>query len=242
MPPQEFYIPFTSGVAELVGVDGSSALVDVPTTTPEDARARCVLFAHGAGAPKDSAFMAAMARRLCEAGALVVRFDYPYMERARREGKRRPPDRAPKLLAAQREVLRAARAEFGVEDACWFLAGKSMGARMSTLLLAEEPQLDVAGAILLGYPLHPAKKPEKLRSDHFDRLVAPCLFVSGTRDPLCDLELFERERVSIAGPHELLVVEGGDHDLAVLKRSGSTHDDVLDEVASVATRWMESIR
>ncbi|QDU86372.1 Alpha/beta hydrolase family protein [Planctomycetes bacterium Pla163] len=238
MPPQELHIPFTPEVAELVGIDGTSALVDgaLGTGGPR------VLFAHGAGAPKDSAFMAGMARRWSEAGALVVRFDYPYMERARREGRRRPPDRAPKLVAAHRDVLRAVRERCDAADARWFLAGKSMGARMSTLLLSEDADLDVAGAVLLGYPLHPAKKPESLRSEHFDRLVTPTLFVSGTRDPLCDLDLFERERTSIAGPHELFVVDGGDHDLAVPKRSGRTHDDVLDEVARESLRFMEPVR
>ncbi|MFY7696866.1 MAG: alpha/beta family hydrolase, partial [Cyanobium sp.] len=45
---------------------------------PADAPATLVL-AHGAGAPMDSPFMAAMAIGLAERGWRVLRFEFPYM-------------------------------------------------------------------------------------------------------------------------------------------------------------------
>jgi len=232
--PDELHIALTPPVAESVGVDALGALLDAPRGKALGS----VLLAHGAGASKEAAFLATFARGWADAGLRVLRFDFPYMERARREGKRRPPDRMPKLLASLREVRAFVRRE--IDDGPWFLAGKSMGSRAATLAAAGEDgaPLDTPGLVLLGYPLHPPKKPEKLRSDHFDRLDAPSLFVSGTRDPLCDLELLERERAKIPGESTLFVVDGGDHDLAVPKRSGRTHDEVLAETIERSAAWM----
>ncbi len=59
---------------------------------PEDA-AVTILLAHGAGAPMDSASMAATAKALAAAGFRVARFEFAYMA-ARRYGHRKPPPRA----------------------------------------------------------------------------------------------------------------------------------------------------
>lgn len=232
--PDELHIPLTPDTADAVGVETLAALVDGP---PGRARGN-VLLAHGAGAPKDSPFLATFARGWAALGLRVVRFDFPYMERARREGRRRPPDRMPKLLASLREVRAFVGAE--IDGGPWFLAGKSMGSRAATLAAAGEDgdPLVTPGLVLLGYPLHPPRKPEKLRSAHFERLDAPTLFVSGTRDPLCDLALLERERTDVPGDSTLHVVEGGDHDLAVPKRSGRTHEEVLTACIEVSATWM----
>ena len=64
------------------------------------------VLAHGAGAGMDSDFMQFMAEALAERGLRVGRFNFPYMERAITEGKRRPPDAMKKLLVAWEEVIR----------------------------------------------------------------------------------------------------------------------------------------
>lgn len=233
---QEFHIPLTPDLAAATGVDGVGAVYDGPQGT---ARGQ-VLLAHGAGVAKEAPFLVHVAERWSAAGFGVLRFDFPYMERARREGKRRPPDRMPRTIAALRQAHAFARRE--IDAGPWFCAGKSMGARAATLAAAGEEGevLDTPGLVLLGYPLHPPKKPEKLRSEHFDRLHAPTLFVSGTRDPLCDLELLERERRAIPGDTELFVVDDGDHSLEVRKKSGRTNDEVLDVCIEHTSRWMEA--
>ena len=71
-------------------------LVDGP-----DGAAVTVVLAHGAGAPMDSPFMTAMAGRLAARGHRVLRFEFPYMAARRLDGRRRPPDRQPALLAAE---------------------------------------------------------------------------------------------------------------------------------------------
>jgi len=96
-------------------------LIDGPADAPAT-----LLFAHGAGAPMDSPFMAAIAGGLAAKGWRVVRFEFSYMARMRETGRRQGPDRLPLLQEAFREQVR-------VERGCWpqrplFIGGKSLGA------------------------------------------------------------------------------------------------------------------
>ena len=70
------------------------------------------LLAHGAGAGKDSEWMVNMAKALNHAGLKTTTFDFPYMQKRALDGKRRPPDRMPKLLDAYRaEVMQNRKAK-----------------------------------------------------------------------------------------------------------------------------------
>jgi predicted alpha/beta-hydrolase family hydrolase len=66
----------------------------------------------------------------------------------------------------------------------------------------------------------------KMRDEVLRKLQTPILFVQGTRDPLCPLDLLESVRKEMQAPNELHVVEGGDHSSRVLKRSGQSQEDV----------------
>ena len=118
-----------------------------------------------------------------------------------------------------------------------------MGGRMCSMVVgAEDEPLPALGLLLLGYPLHPAGHPEKVRDEHFPRLRVPCLFVSGTRDALAGrVELPDAAR-AIKGRVQFRWLESADHGYRPLKASGSTLDDVLDEVARVSTKWVQSLR
>ncbi len=202
-----------------------------------------LVLGHGAGAPMTSDFMQSSAEALAQRGLCVVRFHFPYMERMVREGRRRPPDGARVLLAAWRAALAKVAqlaSRRGVADGVVLVGGKSMGGRMASMLLAgSEDTLPAAlrervrGAVYLGYPLHPPGRPERLRADHLPDVGVPQLFVSGTRDSLCDLELLRpvlrRIRRSAARLH---VVEGGDHSLGVRgPQAGQSTTAWLDAVA-----------
>ena len=158
------------------------------------------------------------------------------MERIRREGGRRPPDRAPVLLAAHRAALAELERRAGGRRVV--LAGKSLGGRMASLLAAEGCRCD--GLAFFGYPLHPAKKPEKLRSEHFPAIAQPALFLQGTRDALCDLELLRRELETFGGVTRLVLVEDGDHDFQVRRSSGRTREEVLGELVRAFVEWEEA--
>lgn len=139
-----------------------------------------ILLAHGAGVGQDHPAMALLREGLADGGHTVMTFNYPYTER----GAKRP-DRQEKLLACHRA---AADALAGQVDAM-FLAGRSMGGRMGTYLVADG--YPATGLILYAYPLHPAGKPEKLRIDQFGAISIPMLFLQGTKDALSRMDLFE---------------------------------------------------
>lgn len=191
-----------------------------------------LLFAPGAGAPSSSAWMARWARRLGAIGE-VVRFDYPYQ----REG-RRSPDRLPVLVAAHRAALAEAR---GRHHGPAVLIGKSMGGRVGCHLAAEEP---VAGVVCLGYPLRGQRG--DLRDGALLALRVPVLFVQGSRDALCPLELLEGVRRRMTAPNTLHVVEGGNHSLEVgvraLAARGETQDDVDASALDAIAGFVEGLR
>ena len=99
-----------------------------------------------------------------------------------------------------------------------FVGGHSYGGRQSTMLCASDPGL-VEGLLLLSYPLHPPRKPDQMRTQHFPKLETPSLFVHGTRDPFGSIEEMQEALNLIAGRHGLLPVEGAGHDLLVKGKS-----------------------
>jgi len=215
------------------GVRQVSAAWNLPAEPPRAA----FVMAHGSGAPMSSTFMEEIAARIADAARFaVLRFNYAYAEIMVRTGGRRPPERRPALDAVHEAALGAARERY--PDLPLVGGGKSLGGRISTLLAAEGAQLD--GLVLLGYPLHPPGKPERLRVEHFPEVTVPTLFLQGTRDALADLDLLRPALERFAGPRTLHVVEGGDHSFAVLKRSGRAPGEVLDEIALAVSEWADA--
>jgi len=186
-----------------------------------------ILLAHGAGAGMDSPFMEGMAERLVARGLRVGRFDFPYMVRAKAEDRKRPPDRAPKLMDALREAY----------DAGAVVGGKSMGGRIASML-AEE--LGAPALVCLGYPFHPPGKPEKTRIEHLKELGTPTLIVQGERDP------FGREAevrdYPLSGAIRVLTLKDGDHSLKPRKASGLTQDEHLDTAADAIAAFVKALQ
>jgi predicted alpha/beta-hydrolase family hydrolase len=149
----------------------------------------------------------------------VEAFDYDYM----REGRKRP-DPLPLLIAAHRAALRETRPD---PAEAIFLIGKSMGGRIGCHLSLEE---NVTGVICLGYPLCGGGDRTKMRDRVLRDLKTPVLFVQGTRDSLCPLDVLGQVRAEMLAPHVLHVVEGGDHSLAVTKRALSAIDETQNDV------------
>lgn len=93
------------------------------------------------------------------------------------------------------------------------LAGKSMGGRIASLLLADEAPPAARGAVYLGYPLSPAGRPELVRASHLERVPVPQLFVSGSRDALCDLDRLRSVLAPLGPRARLHVVAGFVHEI-----------------------------
>lgn len=187
----------------------------------EDAPAT-VLLAHGAGAPMDSPFMAAIAAGLTEQGWRVVRFEFPYMARQRSTGRRRAPDRLPVLQEAFRQQVRQERQDFPERPV--ILAGKSMGGRVASLLVDELATAgEVCGCVCLGYPFHPPGRPEQRRTEHLVCLRTPTLILQGERDSFGRRE--EVEAYDLSPRVQLRWIPAGDHSFKPTRSSGLSEAD-----------------
>ena len=175
---------------------------DSPTT---------IVLAHGAGAGMDTPFMNEIAAGLGQRGLHVVRFEFSYMQRARAQGKRKPPDRMPKLRETYHDVvgqLSAGRIVVG---------GKSMGGRVASMVADE---LSVDGLVCLGYPFHPPGKPDALRTSHLEQLTTPTLIIQGSRDPFGTRS--QVEGYALSARIDLCWLEDGDHSFKPRVKSGLT--------------------
>jgi predicted alpha/beta-hydrolase family hydrolase len=191
------------------------------------------LFAPGAGAPSSHPWMQRWRSRLQAIGDVEV-FDYDYV----RAGRKRP-DPLPQLIGAHRQAL--AHASEG-KSAPIILIGKSMGGRIGCHVSLEEK---VDGLICLGYPLCAMGDRTKLRDKVLRELTTPILFVQGTRDSLCPLDLLETIRSEMPAPNFLHVVEDGDHSLMISKRKlqakSETQDDVDQRIFEAIKQLVERL-
>ena len=185
----------------------------------------------GAGAPQTSGFMVTFASELAARGIDVVTFNFLYMEQ-----RRRVPDPNAKLEGCYRAVIEAvARRKLGKLA----IGGKSMGGRIASQVAALGAA-DVAGLVLLGYPLHPPGKPEELRVKHLPAIETPMLFIQGSRDAFGAPEELRPFMQKLKAPAELHVVEGGDHSFKVPKRAGLSQADVYKSVQDRIDQWLRT--
>lgn len=173
-----------------------------------------ILFAHGAGANRDSDFMCQMAAGLVDKGFQVMRFNFPYMQANAMDGKKRPPDRAPKLLACFSEMLDVAHAQPKVKRVV--LMGKSMGGRMAALLACDSVQASrIDRVICLGYPFIPLKGGEP-RLEPLNDCQVPVLVLQGERDKFGGKMQIPTNDIQIE------YLADGDHSFVPRKSSGTT--------------------
>jgi predicted alpha/beta-hydrolase family hydrolase len=197
---------------------GISAVRDGPTGGP------ILTVAHGAGGGMRTKFIDGFAAGVAAAGVACLRFNFLYSERGRRS-----PDREPLLRAAWTAAFDRAGS---LGDPVW-VGGKSMGGRIASMMAAEG-ELDAAGLVFLGYPLHPPGKPDRLRDAHLDRIRGPILWLQGTEDTFARWDLLEGVVARLGDRVTLHRVDGGDHSFRV---RGRPRDDpgtgaALGEVAA----------
>jgi uncharacterized protein len=202
--------------------------------TGPSAPSACFLCAHGAGAGMESPFLVSMANLLADSGIATWRFEFGYMA-ARREGKRKPPPRADRLLDEYRAAVAAVPSSPPL-----LIGGKSMGGRVASMVADELHGAGrISGLVCLGYPFHPPKKPEQLRTAHLERLVCPALIVQGERDPF-------GSRAEVAGYRlsdtiRLRWIDDGDHDLGPRGGSGFTRKGNLAAAAAAIAEFANAL-
>ena len=196
-----------------------------------------LVLAHGAGAGMRHPFMEGIARELAAVGLATFRYQFPYMQKGGR------PD-PPAVLAATVRAAITAAAE-AVPELPLLAGGKSLGGRMTSHLLSEDPTeatSRVRGVVFFGFPLHVPGRPDTKRADHLERISVPMLFLQGTRDTLADVTLIRSVSAKLGPRATLHVVDTADHSFHVLKGSGTTDAEVLRVLAHATASWADSLR
>lgn len=221
-------------------VSESAGNVEALLLRPHDAKWLVVL-AHGAGAGMHHPFMDSLACELAACRIATFRYQFPYMQQ--RRGR---PDSPTVLTATVRTAVAAAGD--AASDLPLLAGGKSLGGRMTSLALSEDPSSGktdpttrVRGLIFFGFPLHPPGRPGTQRADHLERVKVPMLFLQGTRDTLADLALVRPLCEKLAPRATLHSVDTADHSFHVLKRSGAADADVLRELARTVASWADDL-
>ncbi|WP_064602171.1 alpha/beta fold hydrolase [Photobacterium sp. J15] len=198
------------------------------------------LFAHGAGAGMDHEFMTAIAKGLAGHGIRVIRFDFPYMVKRREDGKKRPPDRQPKLLLDFQHHIDAF-----ADEGKLVIGGKSMGGRMASLMVsdiaAESPDVEnchekVSGVACLGFPFHPPGKPDNFRGGHLQDTTLPTLILQGERDTFGTRA--EVEGWQFANSVRIKYLPDGDHGFKPRKASGLTEQQNREQAVELLAAFI----
>jgi predicted alpha/beta-hydrolase family hydrolase len=193
------------------------------TLYPAAAPRAALVLAHGAGAGQRSPFMTATARALAARGITTATFDFPYMRTGRKV-----PDPAAVLEQAWREAIDSARALDTFGGLPLYIGGKSMGGRIASRA-ADSNDLPIDGLVFLGYPLHPPGKPQQRRDAHLPSIMAPMLFVQGTRDAFGTADEI-RDLLPRLRRAEIYEIAGGDHSFKVPAKGGVPQAQVMESI------------
>ena len=209
---EEIKIPLSEPIH---GLEAVSAVLGVPRWWPTGSRVGVVI-AHGATGDMNSEAIEGLHRSLTERRYFSLRFNFPFAE----AGKRKP-DSLPVL----RRTMRAALGALGRDPAADLAAAR----------------VRVDGLFLLAYPLHPPGKPEEREPEQLFRIVAPALFVQGDRDATCDVETLRQTLVRVGAPTVLRVIGEADRQFKVLKKSGRTQAEMMEQMTNALDEWIQSI-
>jgi uncharacterized protein len=194
------------GPEETLQIDTVKGTVSAKYARPRSPFATIVV-AHGAGAGMDHPFLVGFARACLEEGMATMRFNFPFIESGRRS-----PDTEAVLRDTWRSVFDAAWARRKNEPV--WASGKSLGGRLASMCAADA-EIDPAGLVFLGYPLHPPGKPERIRDEHLYRVEVPMLFLQGTSDPFASPDLLARVVKKLGERATLVPFEGAGHSFEV---------------------------
>jgi predicted alpha/beta-hydrolase family hydrolase len=215
------------GLSELSGVLG------IPEWWPTGARIGVVL-AHGAGSDMNNPLLVSVQKRLTDGGYLTIRFNFPFAE-----GKKKKPDEDLILEDAYSAALGILARDPTAAPAHVFVGGMQLGARIVANLSAARLRSD--GVFLIGYPLHEAGKSDVVDARPLFRIIAPLLFIQGSKDKFCDLSALRKTLLRVGAPHSLFTLEEVDHRLIAPKKSGRPDEEIYAGLATKLEQWMSKI-
>ncbi|MHB8110667.1 MAG: alpha/beta hydrolase family protein [Syntrophorhabdaceae bacterium] len=207
----------------------TSGVLAIPDGEPEKT---AIIVAHGAGNNMTTPLIEAFTRGMAGAGYPALRFNFLYAEQAKKA-----PDSQIVLEKTWSAVYEYARTRLDLNASRWVAAGKSMGGRIASQLAADG-KLPVDRLVFLGYPLHPANDPERLRDSHLYRIRIPMLFFAGTRDPLCNIQKLTDVLQRLDASYGLVTIEGGDHSFHIPKSRHKTEEEIHQEIIIQTIDWL----
>ena len=215
------------------GLDAVSGVLGVPRWWPTGSRVSIIL-GHGANEDMHDPALEHLHRELTEHRYLTLRFNFPFAE----AGKRRPDS-----ISVLRRTMRAAIGALGRDPtaapAHLFLGGKGLGGQVAADLASSRVRVD--GLFLMAYPLHPQGKPEKLQPEQLFRIVSPVLFLQGSRDRTCDVDLLRQTLTRVGAPCSLFVSQEADRNFKVAKKSGRADEEVRQELTLALDEWIQKV-
>jgi predicted alpha/beta-hydrolase family hydrolase len=192
----------------------------------------CVAIAHGAANDMENPLIVYLADGLADEGFATLRFNFSYRERGQKA-----PDSQKNLVHTWGCVFRFLMEESGLRPDRFMAAGKSMGGRVASQMVAEG-SLPADRLVFLGYPLHPPGKKEQLRDAHLYQIPVPMLFFAGTRDSFCDLAQLKGVLGKLDASWDLEVIEGGDHSFNLPKSSETEEAEVYEGILNRMANWL----
>jgi len=215
------------------GLSEVSGVLGVPRWWPTGARVSVVI-AHDSNSNMDNPLVEYLQRELTERRNLTLRFNFPFAE-----AKKKRPDNDAVLRRAFRAAISSLAADPTAVPAHLFVGGLGLAALVAAELSGMRVRVD--GLFLLGFPLHPQKKPDQVSAELLYRVVAPMLFVQGTRDRYCDIDALRRTLSKVGAPTSLFSEEDADHRFGVLKKSHRTPEEVQQSVLNLIDRWIQKV-
>lgn len=188
-----------------------------------------LVFGHGASTNMRHRTLQTIAENLAEQNIATFRYNFPYSEKG--SGRDSPKTCVATIRSA---VAAAHKAE---PDLPMLAGGHSFGGRMTTTAASEAPLENVIGLVLSSFPLHPPGAPDTKRAEHLNIVTVPMLFLSGTRDPLAELDLFKPVVKKLGKLATLHLLDTADHSYKVQKKARKTDEDVFAEMARVTAEW-----
>ncbi len=215
------------------GLSEVSGVLGVPRWWPTGARVSICL-AHGATRDHTDPVIESLHTELTERRYLTLRFNFPFAE-----AQKRRPDPIQVLRRTFRAAIEALSRDPTASPAHLFLGGIGLGAQVAADLAGSRVPID--GLFLLGFPLHPQGKLDEVKAEELFRVSSPVLFLQGSRDRRCDLDVLRRTLARVGAPSTLRISAGADHQFNVLKKSGRTADEVREELVNSIDSWIQKV-
>lgn len=195
-----------------------------------------LLLGHGTRAGQHDNFIVDYATGIAERGVLVVTYDFPFAEHGRRNHDR--PDVLEECCRAAIVAARQCRPKNRL-----FVGGKSLSGRVACSVAATggEEVSDLAGVVVLGYPLHAIGEPDAPRWGRLRAVRVPVLIVQGSRDVFGTPDELLPALADLPSGSRIHGVEGGDHSFTVPTRQGQPQQEVHAGIQDEIVRWMSEI-